>query len=376
MRLRFVVIVMLSAVAMVAAVLVPRGFDVSRFVVAGEANTDVALAPDGLLVQSGSGYDGQFYYRLAVAPVSRADRVAGVRFDLPSVRQQRIVYPLVAGLLSGFNPERVPAALVVTNVLSFGLLAWASAARLEQLGRHPAWAVSVVSFPGFLVSLWFDLAEILATGFLVAGLAAVASRRWRSAGVFFTLAALTRETTLIVPIAGLVVWAVTAVRSESRPTSAGFSQDGLAPAFSFGVPVATIALWQTVVYAVWGSWPAVSGAALNLGLPFSGLWSNVREAATNPSPGKLASLVVAAGLWGFVAMVVRSLRRSEVMGLEKVSWISAVLLMSLLTTFMYSGPQHFLRAFTETWVLGSLILAGDSQFEARGSVFRRSVPGR
>ena len=51
------------------AMLRKNGGDVSRFVVAGDAFTDPASVPFCVTVLLGSGgYDGQFYFRLAVAP--------------------------------------------------------------------------------------------------------------------------------------------------------------------------------------------------------------------------------------------------------------------------------------------------------------------
>jgi hypothetical protein len=66
-------------------------FDPSRFVFAGSAYVNPALAPSGLHVFPGTGYDGQFYYRLALDPADLANVAHGIRLD-SGFRLERIAY--------------------------------------------------------------------------------------------------------------------------------------------------------------------------------------------------------------------------------------------------------------------------------------------
>jgi hypothetical protein len=102
------------------------------------------------------GYDGQFAYYIAVDPVG-----ALVRLDNPAYRYQRILYPLLARLLSLGDPAIVPWALVLINVVSLSL----SAELLgRMLGRHdlsPYFAVLLPLWLGQIFALRADLNEPL-----------------------------------------------------------------------------------------------------------------------------------------------------------------------------------------------------------------------
>src|SRR4030095_8355569 len=81
--------------------LLRSGFDASTFVTAGDKYCDPALVPDNLSVlKNSSGYDGQFYYRLALDPFTSRRTDFGVTLDIPSFRHQRILYPFMALALS------------------------------------------------------------------------------------------------------------------------------------------------------------------------------------------------------------------------------------------------------------------------------------
>jgi hypothetical protein len=69
----------------VAFVLVRLGIaahgDISVFVQAGTQFVNPSRAPHGLAIRSGAGYDGQFYYRLALEPWNLARSAHGITFD-------------------------------------------------------------------------------------------------------------------------------------------------------------------------------------------------------------------------------------------------------------------------------------------------------
>ena len=67
-------------------------FDASRFVVAGDFFCDTAKTPPSLhVLPDSAGYDGQFYYRLALNPWSDQREEYGIRLDAPTTRSSRIL---------------------------------------------------------------------------------------------------------------------------------------------------------------------------------------------------------------------------------------------------------------------------------------------
>src|SRR4051794_39041072 len=142
--------------------------DVSRFVVAG---SDYAAPSSEVAVTDGHGYDGQFAYRLAVAPGQLTGRADGVVLDSP-LRLQRMTYPMAAHLVALGDAEDVPWALVLVNIVGIGLLALWAAVLARDAGRPPVTGLLVVGFFGFLTSLGRDLTEIATAALLVGGVLA------------------------------------------------------------------------------------------------------------------------------------------------------------------------------------------------------------
>ncbi len=180
-------------------------FDLTRFLRVGEVAsargfveadiTDVDLVP-------GWGHDGQANYVLArVFPdLGAAEGIV----DSVTYRARRIVYPAVASLA----PPGMP--LVVTLwIINLAAVAGAATAVAATARRHGAtWlAGAAVGFtPAFIGSVVVDLGDALALALVAAGVVVWRrDRRCALAVTLFTLAALTRETTLVVPAAVFLV---------------------------------------------------------------------------------------------------------------------------------------------------------------------------
>jgi hypothetical protein len=87
------------------------------------------------------GYDGQFAYYIATDPVG-----ALAHLDNPPYRYQRLLYPLLARVLSLGRPAMVPWALVLINVISLSL-------STEVLGRMLVrWEMS--AYLALLMPFW------------------------------------------------------------------------------------------------------------------------------------------------------------------------------------------------------------------------------
>jgi hypothetical protein len=72
-------------------------WDTSVFIDAGDRFVDSSKLDAPIIVRKHSdGYDGQFYYRLAVEPWPSASAAHGVTFDAAPWRAQRILCPVLA----------------------------------------------------------------------------------------------------------------------------------------------------------------------------------------------------------------------------------------------------------------------------------------
>ena len=109
----------------------------SGFVVAGDAFVERDAAPRDLLVQEGSvGYDGLFFYRLALDPFTTERTDFRITIDAPAYRQQRILYPLITWALAGGNARFVLVMLVLVNWVGLAAIAFLAASLCQRAGRH------------------------------------------------------------------------------------------------------------------------------------------------------------------------------------------------------------------------------------------------
>lgn len=172
--------------------------DFSYFFTAGTDFVDSknTLAP--VVVQPGQGYDGQFFYRLALDPFNWQQQAYGVTIDYPQYRVQRIGYPLLAWLFSGGGtPSLVPFAMVLVNVLSFAGIIWFFR-RIAQKFKASGWlCFAPLLVCGIYMSTAKSLSEVTELCFYLGAFAAILEKRLWLFSLFGTMAVLTRETSVI-----------------------------------------------------------------------------------------------------------------------------------------------------------------------------------
>ncbi len=183
------------------------------------------------------GYDGQFYYFLAVDPVHGKDYM-----DAPGIVYSRIGYPITARALSGGNPTLIPYMMVLVNILAAVGGTLAVAFFLRRHGLPPALALLYGCYPGLALAVLRDLTEPLAFGLAAAALVIFdwhSKRRLLGSAALFGLAMLTRETVALFPAIialGLLVGAGTTasgwrerVRWVNLVRAIGFAEIAFAP---------------------------------------------------------------------------------------------------------------------------------------------------
>ena len=322
-------------------------FDASYFVMAGLPACDPALTPPGLTcpTKDHGGYDGQFYYRLAVDPFTDKQFDHGVGFDMPAHRQQRIVYPLLAWSLTRGHVERLPWVMLAINFAGMMVLGWLAAKVARALGRHALVGLVVPLYPGYVFTLARDLSEILAGCFMIGALlAARRGARWAVAALA-TLAMLSRETTLVVPAAmfACAVWAMRAERTRAR----------VADAIAYAVPLVAYAAWQWALARHWGIAPSQQNSK-SLSAPFVGLARFAADAAAHVYVLDAIHVVL---IVAFGVVVARRLRASAAMPHEKLAWIGYAILLTLLgREAFWDDMCHYMRALCEYFVLGAFVV--------------------
>jgi hypothetical protein len=269
------------------------------------------IDPDFRLVGR-PGYDGQFYWAIAVDPLATNRVHRGV--DNASYRYGHPLLGWVGWLLSGGQAGAVADALLAVGLISFAAAA-ALAAQLAEALRRARWApLFVCCNVGLLFSSIHDLVEPLAAALLLGTLWA-AERRPRLAVGLCVLLPLAKEQLVLVPIV-LAAWEV---RRNRRLAAAYLG--AIVPSFA----------WWVAMRIHLGAWFTSGGGAL--GTPFSGWRRAILDAgagaATNDhGDPKLFILVALGGL-----LAVATLR-----ALKSRSRIDGVFLALILVALCLAPP--------------------------------------
>jgi hypothetical protein len=326
--------------------------NITEFVRAAAPFTSRGQAPPGLAVFPSNGYDGQFYYRLALDPADLHRTAFGITMDTP-FRLQRIGYPVLAWALSLGRQAWVPPALVLVNVLAVGAIGLAGGLLARDSGRHACWGLLFAGYFGFFMSLGNDLTEPVAAAGLLGGVLAVRRGRPLLAGLLFGYAALTRETAIVVPLAlGLARLATVSGRRD-RP--------GRAEA-AWLLPVVLFTAWQVVLRAATGSIVLFTSADSNTstGLPFGALASALRMNVGLLWPPTGAAYIWFGELATLAAFVTVALAGGWIaagLAYERIALLFFVLELGLLAPSIWSGHAD-LRSLDEVYLFAVLLVLG------------------
>ncbi len=243
------------------------------------------------------GYDGEFFYYLALDPVN-----ARYYMDVSTYRYTRILYPMLARTLALGRPALIPWTLWLINWLAIAGGALAVAAWLKRHGFSPWFALVYGLYPGLIVVLQRDLSEALGYGLAAAAIYVFdfgPGRRQLLAAGIFALAALTRETTAVFALvyAGAVLFG-----GGPRPA---LPQRGrvIAAALFAAIALGPLALYKLFLLAWLGAGHDIGIPLAHL--PFEGLWyrrywsipGQTEEVRTVVFPGLIAGGVAAYALW-------------------------------------------------------------------------------
>jgi len=332
-------------------------FNPGVFVHAGDRYVNRAQIEAQLPVkQESSGYDGQFYYRMAVHPFAMAPTAGGITFDHPAKRMERFLYPLLAWAISLGRPGGVAWALFGLNLCGLGTIAFLALGLARRLKLPATLPVAIMLWPGFIVALMYDTAEIVSAALLLGAVSAYLSGRVVAYAALAACATLARETTLPV-FAGILAYEALAGRRGLR----------IAVCAAALVPFAA---WREILAMLAHTAPQAQGVAQDLGWPFLGaaemLWGciSVTKHYANThlkdTVVRIMVLLTAPAVLLFCLLVL--LRLKTAFGQARMAplaagWLLIAALMSLLTAAgPWTDPIAYFRAFTDCFLIGCLLL--------------------
>ena len=333
--------------------LISSGWNPTVFVGADARWSDARVLGRDFIIDKHSGYDGQFYYRLARDPFTTAETAYGVKLGSPAYRQQRILYPFLAWCLSLGKAAWTPWALIAVNLIAFCAIGWLGGAWARYLGEHALWGALPLFHLGFTFSLLGNLTEIVEIAFLLGGLLLVEKKRFGWASLCLCLAVLAKETALpaAVAVAGFTLFA----QWQRKQRQGQFDKLAL----FLLLPVTVYFAMQLILLRVWGVMPLIMGSG-NLAAPFTSivfyLAGVVETGWQNQSNLEKFRAIGLVGTLAFIGLVLFYIRRSRVSKHLQITWLLFTFLFLCLSDFVLSVDTHFMRAFSECFVLGVLLL--------------------
>ncbi len=328
------------------------GGNIGAFILVGRRFVAPAGLPRGIPVSPTYGYDGQFFYRLALNPLNLHHTAYGITMDRP-YRYMRIGYPVLTWLVSLGQHWLVPVMLVAVNIAAIGAMGYLGAVFARQGGRHAAWGLLLPAYFGIITSLARDTAEPLAAVCLLGGLLAIRARRPVLAAALLGYGALTRET-VMVAVAAIAVVRLTGIARRRHGPGRGD--------LPWAVPSLAFVAWQAVVKAATGSIPLLSDGGRNAGTPFvaaiQALKHDVAHLNARPFDQWDLWLLEVAILALFAAAALASLRSTSAPLHERVAFIGFLIEICVVTPSTWGSLDADLRSFVEVYLLAVVILLG------------------
>ncbi len=354
------------AVAGLIALLAALGFALARwqtwaqgnigaFILVGRHFSVASQLPKGMPVQPTYGYDGQFFYRLALNPLDFHHTAYGITMDRP-YRYMRIGYPVSTWLLSLGQHAAVPVMLVAVNVAAIGVMGYLGAVFARDGGRHALAGLLLPGYFGLITSLSRDTAEPLAAACLLAGLLAVRARRPVLAAVLLAYGALTRETVMVAVAAIAVIHVIGLLRRTQRP-----GRDDL----PWVLPAVVFVAWQVVVAATIGSIPLLADGGRNADAPFiapfQALRNNLGHINTHQFDQYDQWLLELAIIAFFAIAALLTLRSTSAPVHERLALVLYLLEICIITPSTWGSLDADLRSFIEVYLLAVIILLGTAR---------------
>jgi hypothetical protein len=357
------------AAAALIATLVAAGFtlarwqtwahgQISRFILVGLHFATPSQLPHGMPVAKTYGYDGQFFYRLAINPFNLHHTAYGITMDRP-YRFMRIGYPALTWLVSAGQHSLVPVMLVAVNIAAIGALGWLGARFALDGGRHALAGLLVPGYFGLITSLSRDTAEPLAAALLLAGLLAVRARRPVLAAFFLAYGALTRETVMVAVAAIAILRVIGMLRGSTR------DGHGVRPGrddLAWVVPAVVFTAWEAVVKLATGSIPLLADGGRNAGAPFIAPLQAFRHNLAHIHLHDFEQydlwfleLVI---LVAFAAAALLCWRSTSAPLHERLAFVLYLVEICVVTPSTWNSLDADMRSFIEAYLLAVIILLG------------------
>ncbi|NDB05167.1 MAG: hypothetical protein EBX95_05345 [Acidimicrobiia bacterium] len=317
--------------------------DIGSFVGAGDLLSSQSTLP----LESGAGYDGQFYYRMASAPLDFDATSNGVTLD-SEVRLQRIGYPIVTWLVTLGATIPVTFGLVMVNVLGFAAIAGVGAILARHHQRNPWWGLALASYYGFAFTIAKDLTEITEVTFLLLAILAAHHRRWLPSALALSAVVLTRESAMFI-VPALAIWRLWHI---GRRTSRISSID-----LTWMLPPIAFVAWQFIVRGGTGRFPLTAPYRhSSFNVPGWPLIRQLPDVLSDWSPRGAVHIAEVVVLLMVVILGASTLRQAIIDPFVRVTFVGLAAACFSLDVLDGVWTIRSLRMFSDVFVVATLML--------------------
>ncbi len=290
----------------------------------------------------GYGYDGQFYYRLALDPFTDKRNDFGIPFDAQALRQQRILMPLVTWIIANGDPENIPLVMLGLNFAAIVGCCLVAGFLLTRLGVSPWLGILFGFYPGFAVSSGRFLTEPFALFFMLSSILMLTQRRHWLSALLLSFSVLSRETASLMVAAGFLVWLGN--KKFSRKDNCFDIK------MSFWLlPTLVFFSWQVWLYNNWSDIFISRASVLTIGAPFAGLLYSITANLMSFNLGNGFFLLMGCIVLIFWIYAAPTVYKGNVFLLTNCGMY--MVLAIFVGTGIWSNSSSFLRVFTELNVL-------------------------
>ena len=247
------------------------------------------------LPASEAGWDGQFYYDAANDLLDRHDTRRFI--DADAYRYQRIGLPLFAKTLASVMGQSwvSPTLYYAADLLLILLATFVGARFFQSEGVSPFWILLWTFGPGTQLTLLNGLPDAFADAWVILGLIAFVRGRNLLYALSLAMAALSRETFVVLPLAlgaGILLRGVVPSLNASRHRPA--IAEVVRAAFWEANPVLVLAVWQIFIRLHFHKAPSSQATGI-LGPPFESLIQHLAAGLAGHYPS------VSHGKWSRIA---------------------------------------------------------------------------
>jgi hypothetical protein len=267
--------------------------------------------PENIVILKQSGYDGQFFYMMALNMFEE-------NIPVTTFRYQRIMYPFLTNTFAFGIESLIPISMLLINLFSIILSTYVLILILKKydanLNLAYLWAFNI----GFIITVTKNLSSPLLFLFILFAFYFTLENKHKTSSLFFTLAILTKEVAVAI-ILPLILYLT--VKKEYKKC---------APYF---LPLMIFLLWQLILFLKFGQLAMLSSSNL-LSLPLTGFINYLSEISLNQSFRDILAYfsVLPILLFAIIQIFVVFRKRNT-----KISLITFILLAQILMIFSFKN---------------------------------------